>query len=58
MGWTILRPVIFIDNFQPGFVSKVFLTLLRNTMEKKPMQFIATSNIGYFAAKAFHSPAK
>lgn len=58
MSWTILRPVMFMDNFQPGFVSKVFLTLLRDTMEDKPMQFIAASDIGYFAAEAFHNPAK
>lgn len=57
MGWTILRPVMFMDNFQPGFVSKVFLTLLRDTMGEKPMQFIATSDIGSFAAEAFHSPS-
>lgn len=56
MGWTILRPVMFMDNFQPGFVSKVFLTTLRDTMEEKPVQLIATSDIGYFAAEAFHDP--
>lgn len=58
MGWTILRPVIFMDNFQPGFFGKVFLTLLRDTMEDKPLQLIATRDIGHFAAQAFHDPAK
>ncbi|KAL2284131.1 hypothetical protein FJTKL_09118 [Diaporthe vaccinii] len=58
MGWTILRPVIFMDNFQPGFFGKVFLALLRDTMEEKPLQLIATRDIGYFAAEAFHDTAK
>lgn len=58
MSWTILRPVIFMDNFQPGFFGKVFLTLLRDTMGEKPLQLIATRDIGYFAAEAFHDPAK
>lgn len=58
MGWTILRPVIFMDNFQPGFAGNVFLTLLRDTMKEKPLQLIATSDIGHFAAEAFHDPTK
>ncbi|KAK2601135.1 hypothetical protein N8I77_010605 [Diaporthe amygdali] len=57
MGWTILRPVIFMDNLQPGFFGKVFFTTLRDTMKEKPLQWIATSDIGYFAAEAFHDPA-
>lgn len=58
MGWTILRPVIFMDNFQPGFFGNVFLTVLRDTMQEKPLQLIATRDIGHFAAEAFHDPAK
>ncbi|KAK1527227.1 nucleoside-diphosphate-sugar epimerase family protein [Colletotrichum costaricense] len=41
MGWTILRPVIFMDNLMPGFFGK----------------WIATKDIGFFAAEAFHDPA-
>jgi uncharacterized protein YbjT (DUF2867 family) len=58
MGWTILRPVIFMDNLAPGFPGKVFLTALRDTMGDKPMPWIATSDIGWFGAQAFLDPAK
>ncbi|KAI1373053.1 NAD(P)-binding protein [Hypoxylon crocopeplum] len=53
MCWTILRPVAFMDNLAPGFPTKVFLTALHNHMGDKPMQWIATSDIGIFAANAF-----
>ncbi|KAL0939662.1 nucleoside-diphosphate-sugar epimerase family protein [Colletotrichum truncatum] len=58
MGWTILRPVIFMDNLQPGFFGKVFFTLLRDVMKDKPLQWIATKDIGFFGAEAFHNPEK
>lgn len=57
MGWTILRPVGFMDNIQPGFASKVFLTALRDTVKEKPTQWIASKDIGFFAALAFSQPA-
>ncbi|KAJ0335904.1 hypothetical protein COL922a_008632 [Colletotrichum nupharicola] len=57
MGWTIIRPVIFMDNLLPGFFGKVFFTMLRDTMRGKPLQWIATKDIGFFAAEAFHQPA-
>lgn len=57
MGWTILRPVAFMDNLQPGFPSKVFLTALRDTLGPKGrMQYVAASDIGVFGAKAFLDP--
>ncbi|KAI0156726.1 NAD(P)-binding protein [Hypoxylon sp. FL1284] len=56
MGWTILRPVAFMDNLAPGFPTKVFMAALRNHMGDKPMQWVATSDIGVFAAKAFAEP--
>ncbi|KAL5591846.1 hypothetical protein FOVSG1_010735 [Fusarium oxysporum f. sp. vasinfectum] len=37
-------------------LSKVFMTSLRNTMKDKPLQWIATSDIGVFAAEAFADP--
>lgn len=58
MGWTILRPVIFYDNLAPGFASSMFLTYLRDKMGPKPMPWIATSDIGAFAAAAFRDPTK
>ena len=56
MGWTILRPVAFMDNLEPGFKTKVFLAALRDTLKGKPLQWISTEDIGIFAAKAFRDP--
>lgn len=57
MGWTILRPVAFMDNLTPAFPSKVFMTALSNHLgSQKPLQWVATSDIGYFAAQAFAKP--
>jgi len=56
MGWTVLRPVAFFDNLAPGFPSKVFLTALRDTLQGKSIQYVATSDIGWFAAHAFENP--
>ncbi|KAK3693152.1 hypothetical protein B0T22DRAFT_373007 [Podospora appendiculata] len=60
MGWTILRPVAFMDNLAPGFQTKVFLAALRNYLgdTTKPLQWIATDDIGVFAAKAFANPSE
>lgn len=56
MGWTILRPVAFMDNLQPSFPTKVFMTALRDTLLGKPLQWVSTSDIGFFAAQAFANP--
>ncbi|KAF2203823.1 NmrA family protein [Delitschia confertaspora ATCC 74209] len=56
MGWTILRPVAFMDNMAPGFQTKVFLSALRNTLGDKPLQWISVDDIGLFAGKAFRQP--
>lgn len=56
MGWTILRPSIFMDNLTPGFTGRVFMTMLRDIMKEKPLQWVATKDIGRFAAEAFHDP--
>jgi uncharacterized protein YbjT (DUF2867 family) len=54
MTWTILRPVAFFDNLTPDFFGKVFTTswLLRSGGQKS-LQFVATSDVGHFAAQAF-----
>ncbi|KAI1827435.1 hypothetical protein F4861DRAFT_535998 [Xylaria intraflava] len=57
MGWTILRPVAFMENLVPGFQTKVFLAALRNRLGTKRLQWVATADIGVFAAKAFADPA-
>ncbi|KAF1995290.1 NAD(P)-binding protein [Amniculicola lignicola CBS 123094] len=58
MGWTILRPVAFMDNLAPGFQSKVFLAAVRDTLLEKPLQWVSVEDIGLFAAKAFREPEK
>jgi uncharacterized protein YbjT (DUF2867 family) len=57
LRWTILRPVAFMDNLEPGFKTKVFMTALRNHLgEDKRMQWVAAEDVGVFAAKAFVHP--
>ncbi|KAK3619790.1 hypothetical protein LTR56_022397 [Elasticomyces elasticus] len=58
MGWTVLRPVAFMDNLAPGFPTQVFMAAMRDTLGSKPNQWIATSDIGVFAKLAFESPSK
>ena len=57
MQWTILRPVAFMDNLTPDFMGKGFASMWAG-IGQKPLQLIATSDIGLFAAKAFNDPAK
>ncbi|KAK4208961.1 putative negative transcriptional regulator [Rhypophila decipiens] len=58
MEWTILRPVAFMDNLAPGMPTKVFLAAMKNHIgdKGKKVQWVATKDIGVFAAKAFTSP--
>ena len=59
MGWTILRPVAFMDNLAPGLPTRLSLAALRNNLgdREKALQWVATADIGVFAAKAFADPA-
>jgi uncharacterized protein YbjT (DUF2867 family) len=58
MRWTVLRPVAFMDNLAPGLKTAVFLAALRNHIGDagKKMQWVATADVGVFAAKAFADP--
>lgn len=58
MSWTILRPVAFMENFQPGFVGKVFATAWRDTIKSRGLQLVSTDDIGVFAAMAFLHPER
>ncbi|KAL1626142.1 hypothetical protein SLS54_002976 [Diplodia seriata] len=58
MGWTVLRPAIFMDNLAPGFAGKLFMTSLKDVMGSRPLQWVATRDIGVFAAMAFEEPEK
>ncbi|KAH6615880.1 hypothetical protein B0J18DRAFT_459823 [Chaetomium sp. MPI-SDFR-AT-0129] len=53
MTWTILRPVAFMENFVPGFVGKVFASSWYVVVKSRPLQLVATDDIGVFAAKSF-----
>lgn len=54
-SWTFLRPVTFFDNLTNDFNGKSFAAMWHN-VGQKPVQMVATSDIGFFAAKAFLSP--
>jgi uncharacterized protein YbjT (DUF2867 family) len=60
MAWTVLRPVVFMDNLEPGFTTKVFVAALRNYLgeREKTLQWVAVADIGVFAAKVFAEPEK
>ena len=58
MTWTVLRPVAFMENFDGGFIGKVFAAAWKVAIKSRPLQLIATEDIGVFAAKSFLSPAK
>ncbi|RYP22677.1 hypothetical protein DL765_001527 [Monosporascus sp. GIB2] len=56
MQWTILRPAAFMENFTPGFGTKVMATAWRVAVKEKPLQLISIRDIGWFAAQAFMRP--
>ncbi|KAI5919191.1 hypothetical protein F4810DRAFT_688748 [Camillea tinctor] len=56
MGWTILRPVAFMENLDGGFIGKVFATSWKVVVKSRPLQLIATADIGAFAVKSFMAP--
>jgi len=58
MKWAILRPTAFMDNWSPGIVGKIITTAWHVTNPSKPLQLIAVSDIGKFAAILFRSPEK
>lgn len=57
MTWTILRPVAFFENLTPNFFGKVFATSIEMSLRRdQKLQMISTSDVGYFAARAFLKP--
>ncbi|KAI9899796.1 hypothetical protein N3K66_006257 [Trichothecium roseum] len=56
MKWTILRPVIYWDNLGPDLGSRVFLTMMRDVLRGKPVQWVAARDIGVAAAAFFRDP--
>ncbi|KAI4193530.1 MAG: hypothetical protein LQ350_008269 [Teloschistes chrysophthalmus] len=54
MSYTIIRPVFFVDQFVPGFMGKVLATMVKVSVKpSKPLQYVAVSDIGHFAAQGF-----
>lgn len=60
MGWTVLRPVVFMENLDLGFQTRVFVAALKNYLGAagKPLQWVSVADIGVFTAKAFADPDK
>ena len=57
LQYTILRPVAFMEGLTPNFMGKVFATFFKIGLKpSKPLAFIATSDIGFFAGQAFLQP--
>ncbi|KAM0257578.1 hypothetical protein ACHAQJ_004278 [Trichoderma viride] len=58
MSWTILRPVAFMENLDGGFVGKLFATAIKIRLgqSQKPLQLVATEDIGEAAADALLHP--
>jgi uncharacterized protein YbjT (DUF2867 family) len=59
MSWTILRPTAFFEDLNPGFPGKLFATAWKSRLPiNKRLQFVATADIGWFAAQALSSPSR
>ncbi|KAL2113613.1 hypothetical protein VUR80DRAFT_3301 [Thermomyces stellatus] len=58
MSWTVLRPVAFMENFDGGMLGKVFASAWKRVVRSRPLQLVATDDIGVFAAKSFVDPEK
>lgn len=56
MSYTILRPVTFFENLTNDIHGKGF-TRMWEQMGTKKLQFVATADIGWFAAASFLDPA-
>ncbi|KAK1520874.1 hypothetical protein CABS01_05379 [Colletotrichum abscissum] len=56
MDWTILRPVAFMENMEPGMGIKIMATSWRVAVKDKPLQLVSVKDVGRAAAKAFLHP--
>ncbi|KAL0468400.1 NmrA family protein [Neurospora intermedia] len=55
-AWTILRPVAFMDNFNPGIFCKLFSAMWRSALKPTTkLQLTGVRDIGRFAAEAFYN---
>lgn len=51
--YTLLRPVAFMENLTKDFFGKGFVTMWQQNGKDRPLQLVATSDIGRVAAEAF-----
>lgn len=58
MNWNIIRPVIFFDNISQDFQSKIVMTAVKDSIGDQVFPWVATKDIGVFAATAFADPEK
>ncbi|KAK3688948.1 hypothetical protein B0T22DRAFT_164225 [Podospora appendiculata] len=57
--WTILRPVAFLDNMNPGFFCSMFTAMWASALKPDTkLQLVSTRDIGRFAAQALTRPAE
>ena len=56
MQWTIIRPVAFMDNIEPGFLGKAFMAMWKLNGVDRKMQLVSSRDIGILAADAFKVP--
>ncbi|KAL2431509.1 hypothetical protein ABEF95_010158 [Exophiala dermatitidis] len=57
MSYTILRPVAFMENLTPNLPGRIFATMWAS-LGDKPLQMVASKDIGIFAAQAFAASEK
>jgi uncharacterized protein YbjT (DUF2867 family) len=57
--WTILRPVAFLDNWNPGMLGTMFAAMWAAGLSPDTkLQLVGVKDIGVFAAMALNDPAK
>lgn len=56
MRWSILRPVAFMENMEPGIGARLMGAAWRTQLRGKPFQLVSTRDVGWFAAQAFLRP--
>ena len=57
--WTIIRPVAFMDNWNPGFFGSMMSAMMYAALKPETkLQLVSVRDIGRFAAAALVDPAK
>jgi len=56
MRYTVLRPVGFMENITNDFMGKAMASMWQSALKDRPMQLVATKDIGFFGAQAFRNP--